>query len=213
MAAQRHAATAWEALDGVRRHKDPKSTAAAHLGRVEALTTKTLNTVVSRARSAFDRLKLREGELNRKISEQLLTPTQDAGEIRAVLRAMNPADRSAAVSRAIQEGDSAVVSAVLGGQPLTVSFEARELAAFRKMAENKMTPDLVAQRAEIQRAKKLTADVLDSSVEISIEAQGSPAARKQFQEDSHRASEAEQKLAGIVNRTDMTGGWDSLQQG
>ena len=208
--AQRHAAEAWSALDMVRRHKDPTTTAAGHLGKIEKLTQKTVESVVNRSRAAHERLRLREGELNRKISEHLLKPTQDAQEIRAVLRAMNPADRSSAVSTAIQTGDSAVVSAVLGGQPLTSGFEGKHLEAFRRMAENKLTPDLVEARSEIQRAKKLADAVLDDSLEISSEAQGSPAARKRFQEDAHRAAEAERKLAGIVVSSRATG-WNSME--
>jgi hypothetical protein len=88
--AQRHAAQAWAALDEVRRSKAPAATAAAHLEKVGQLTTKTLNTAVSRAKAAIERLTLAEGDVNRKIANHLMTATSDAQEIRAVMRSLAP---------------------------------------------------------------------------------------------------------------------------
>lgn len=203
--AQRHAAQAWRALDEVRRHKAPTDTAAAHLGKVEKLTKQTLNNVTNRAKSAFDRLKMREGEISKKIAERVVFEVKDAAEIRQVIRALPPAERASAVSEAIQAEDLEVIGAVLSGLPLTVGLAPKEMAAFRKMAENKMAAHHVQHREEIRRAAKLAEDVLRSSAELAEEAQGSRLAREKFMEDSHRAAEAEAALAGIVTATDQTG--------
>lgn len=208
--AQRHAASAWSALDQVRRSKDPKSTAAGHLGRVEELTKKTVNSVKARAASAEQQIQLRVEAINRGISDRLLTPSSDAQEIRSVIRGLPPEQRYEAITAAVNGGDVITTSAILAGQPITTGLSDKEFSSIRRMAENKLCKEQVEQRSELQRAQKLMKDVQASTIEIAEEAAGSPLARKQFLEDSNRAAEAEAALAGLVQATDLTG-WDSLK--
>jgi len=137
------------ALDGMNSNRRPVDTPAAHALKVakEARAfDKEVTTALNRALFSHGESRQR---LERRIAEKVnfKIDGDDAREIRAVLRAMKPADRVKAVEKMVEEGRGPELHAVVSGTELTTGIHDNLRNAFRdKFVAKHAAPELEEQQ-------------------------------------------------------------------
>ncbi|MTI64401.1 hypothetical protein [Methylophaga sp.] len=188
---QSKAASLWESFNQVRANRNPGNTPASHLQKLEKASQQLQKTLFRESDIIKDRLKLREQEIDREIEARFMQSSNDAGEVRAVLRNMETvAERTAAVMAAIDEGDASVLAAVISGKPVTTGIDAKYVKTLREYGEKKLAADLTAKKQQVKKASDLLVNIIDETITLQDKAIGTPELRAQFEQQALEADNA-----------------------
>jgi len=155
LATQRGMAESAQRLTKMRDNQHPRDTQYQHLNRV----AKEFDQSVQRHQNAYERARSTiQGRLDTIESDfrkSVGYNTKDAQEIRAVLRSMEPAERSEAISEAIASGDGNVLGAILDANPIATGISKDQQQNYRAHAMKVHRADLLALERELKRADDL----------------------------------------------------------
>lgn len=145
-------------VEQVRQTPDPRMTPAAHAERVNKIVRQAKARIESLFNRAFDTSNDGQSEINQRITERLgLGETPYAGEIRATLRSMSNDERNETITRAIENGDSELISAAISGPALLSGMDGQRQKAIREQYTARHAADLLAEEKAItQSANALT---------------------------------------------------------
>lgn len=131
-------------LEDIIRKKNPVETDQAHLKRISQAAVKM--------RKAIDRdnIDVRNlvsdgySRINEAIEKECnLVPSENAVEIRNVLRSMTSEARNKAISEAIESGDSEIISAIKHGNALTTGMPKQQVSQIVSAYTAKVAPQLL----------------------------------------------------------------------
>lgn len=150
-------------LNQLRTTPDPSHPEAAHVLRVNDLGDKT----ITRLTKSYDRAAagIRDaiaGYESELVAAGRLMPTAQAAELRGIIRTLPEAERYSAILKAISNGQTDVVAAVLSAPSLASGLTDTNLTALKDHHLRKTCPDLLAKRRAAQFAQSRLTQALDS---------------------------------------------------
>lgn len=189
---------ALDALETVRQTRNPEHTPAQHLGEVQRQARKLSEVYIKRAQEALNELDQRITRADSEIAERIgvgRADPADGGEIRAILRSLEPEQRHRAILDAIEQADTATLAAVWHGRPLTVGLEPSAMEGLKQRASATHAPDLLQFKQSLQKARNLVDEASREVLLLSDKAAGNPDAQKQFADQVVQADMAMAELA------------------
>lgn len=145
-----NAASAVSNFESMAANRSPTITEQAHALKVKTYAQKLADGALRfEAEIYAEHSRLREA-LDREINEKArLTALPSGAEIRQAMRQMSEKDRMQAVSRAFQDGDHEVLSALIHGNLITTSIPDSLRKDYAEQFQARMCPELVAERAQV----------------------------------------------------------------
>jgi len=131
-----------KALEDVSKSADPYETPAAHLKKVSEMSKRLQSRVKAAKAEATEALEAERARYQDRIREKAnLRPTENAAEIRAVLRGMKKQERHDVLQKAMDNGDTDILSAVASGSELLTGIEDQLRTAFVDHYARKVAPE------------------------------------------------------------------------
>ena len=153
---QRRMVESFEALESIRKNRNPTDTAAGHLNRASKAYTSMIEAAARNHDATLNTIKGRLVEIADQVEASLgLQVSHDAAEIRKALRAMTPEARGKAIQAAIDTKDGAIMHAVFTGREITTGVNDVQRNSFRRRAEEKYSPDLLKLRQALEKSQAL----------------------------------------------------------
>lgn len=153
---QRRMVEAYEALENIRKTRNPNDTASQHLARAADAYERMAMVSARNSDAALNTIKGRRNEIDLQVEKALgLHNSLDAAEIRQALRGMTQEARGAAIQAAIENKDGAVLQAVFTGREISTGVTDVQRNSFRRRAEQKHCPDLLKLRQGLDKAESL----------------------------------------------------------
>lgn len=130
-----------EGLESIIEKRDPTITEAAHKLRVSQAAKK----LAQRADDVIDKINEYSHDGSNRLSNRIdevagLRPNEYAGEIRAAVRALKPAERRDVLKRAIDERDASTVAALVDAPSVVTGIEPQFAEAMREGFISKHAP-------------------------------------------------------------------------
>jgi hypothetical protein len=197
--ARDYAAQAWDSFAQLRKNRNPGLTPAAFLNQLEKQHKSMERQIFAKVDAAKNDVQRRKLLLDEEINKRLMgSHTEDAAEIRAVLRSLPDDQRYAAIKDAVDNNDQSILGATFRGRALTLGLSQKQLDGLRDYASKKLAADLHSQKELLDKAEKILIDVTTATIELSDYALGNPEAKKFFAEDAARADEAMAKFSAAL---------------
>lgn len=183
-----------ESLESLANHRDPRLTEAAHTTRMAEASRKLGHT--------RDKYKERISALTQEgltvIERDLkaranLTPTAYAQEIRSAFLSMTHKKRGEVLDKAITEGNSEILAAVLDAPELVTGLDRERREGYKEKLFLTVAPELVAQRDEIMEIFKVGLTVSDT-VKKAIDESFDPVKVRKIEEQAQQHQEAAAKF-------------------
>jgi hypothetical protein len=197
--AQRRMVESLEALEEVRKSRNPADTASGHLKRASEAYERMAAKSARNADEAIDKIAARRREVDQQVEATLgLHSSLDAAEIRSVLRGMSSGDRGKAIQAAIDSKDGAVLHAVFTGRELSTGVNDAQRKSVRRRAEEKYCPDLLKLRQGLDKAEALVKGAFDDVDALYTHVAGRAEVVSEFERQTAASDAAWLKFNGAI---------------
>lgn len=188
---QRRMVESFEALEAIRKNRNPADTASAHLNRASKAYSTMLEAAARNHDATLNTIKGRLVEIADQVEVSLgLQVSHDAAEIRKALRAMTPEARGKAIQAAIDSKDGAIMHAVFTGREITTGVNDVQRNSFRRRAEEKYSPDLLKLRQGLEKAEALVKGAFQDLFAVESMVSGNPEVATAFEKQTAASDEA-----------------------
>lgn len=145
-----------EKLEKQTASQSPYDTPAAHLKKVNANAKKLQEHVANAKQRASELLSAEYARTRVAINEKAgLHPTENAAEIRSVLRGMKQSERNAVLQKALKNKDTDILAAVASGSELLTGFDDEFRTRMVESYTREVAPDLHKQLDDIAEVEKV----------------------------------------------------------
>lgn len=190
----RRIAQSVESLESLVNHKDPKQTDAAHTYRIAEASRKLSSSrekYIERAWSLTqESARATELALHERAN---LTPTAYAPEIRAAFLKMTHKKRAETLEKAIKDGDSEVLAAVINAPELVTGLDKEMRENYKENLFLTVAPELVKERDQVMETFNACLTVSDT-VKKAVENSFDPDKLREIEELTQQHQEAAAKF-------------------
>lgn len=196
---QRRMVESFEALEDIRKTRNPNDTASAHLNRAAKAYERMAETAARNRDSAINTIAGRRNEIELQVEKAIgLHNSLDAAEIRSVLRGMNSEERGKAIQAAIDAKDGAVLHAVFTGRELSTGVTEVMRKSYRRRAEEKHCPDLLKLRQGLDKAEELVKGAFEDVFNLHEHVVGKAEVASEFERQTAASDAAWLKFNGTI---------------
>ena len=184
----------WDSVADVDKNRNPLENLVQHKQNIQDSALKGIAQINRSKETTYRAVSRRINEIGEEMNDRLgIKNSDDLKEIRQVLREMSPKERNQALSNAVRNGDSELLSALVYGHPVASGLKSmKDIERYVDSAKDIHCKDLKDQQQVLADAVTFVEDALVSSERFAMASGPTPLDKKKI--------EAAQAAAMRLNR-------------